>query len=221
MDGGQTKPNAERAAVKPPQGMSASALDKKIGIKQHARDDAARNLPRHDADDLSDTEKAVIEAVAGAVPPRPRPPEQTNPLFENPRLVQATWNEEFAQALESALRSAGSGGPQRASPIIAGLRAVGADPDFGQEIPRRRLVLVSDLLEHNPQGFSLYVSDADYTAGRASSPNGPPNFARVELRIVPIDRPDNAERQAFAVEAFWPASFDAADVQSVSMDPAP
>lgn len=70
MDGGQTKPNAERAAVKPPQGMSASALDKKIGIKQHARDDAARNLPRHDlprhdADDLSDTEKAVIEAVAG------------------------------------------------------------------------------------------------------------------------------------------------------------
>lgn len=64
MDGGQTKPNAERLAAKPPQGLSASALDKKIGIKKRAREDAARNLPRHDSDDLSDTEKAVIEAVA-------------------------------------------------------------------------------------------------------------------------------------------------------------
>ena len=151
----------------------------------------------------------------------PRPPEQTNPLFENARMVQATWDEEFAQALESALRSAGAGGPQRASPIIAALRAVAADPEFGAEIPRRRLVLVSDLLEHNPQGFSLYVSDANYAAWIASSPTGPPDFARVDLRVVPIDRPDNAERQAQAVERFWPAFFDAADVQSVSMDPAP
>jgi len=64
MDGGQNKPNAERPAVKPPQGMTASALDKKLGIRKRAKEDAARNLPRHDADDLSDAEKAVIEAVA-------------------------------------------------------------------------------------------------------------------------------------------------------------
>lgn len=151
----------------------------------------------------------------------PRPPEQTNPLFENARMVQATWDEEFAQALESALRSAGSGGPQRASPIIAALRAVAADPEFGAEIQQRRLVLVSDLLEHNPQGFSLYVPDANYADWRASSPNGPPDLARVDLRVVPIDRPDHAERQAYASEHFWPAFFDAADVQTVSMDPAP
>lgn len=64
MDGGQNKPNAERPAVKPPQGLTASALDKKLGIRKRAREDAARNLPRHDADDLSDAEKAVIGAVA-------------------------------------------------------------------------------------------------------------------------------------------------------------
>lgn len=64
MDGGQNKPNAERPAVKPPQGLAASALDKKLGIRKRAREDAARNLPRHDADDLSDAEKAVIGAVA-------------------------------------------------------------------------------------------------------------------------------------------------------------
>jgi len=151
----------------------------------------------------------------------PRPPEQTNPLFENARMVQAAWDEDFAEALESALRSASSGGPQRASPIVAALRAVAADPEFGAEIPNRRLVLMSDLLEHNPQGFSLYVPDANYAGWRSASPNGPPDLARVDLRVVPIDRPDNAERQTAAMEQFWPAFFDAADVQSVSIDPAP
>jgi uncharacterized membrane protein len=32
----------------------------------------------------------------------PRPPEQTNPLFENARLTQQTWDEDFAQALDGA-----------------------------------------------------------------------------------------------------------------------
>ena len=63
MDGGQSKPNAERAAAKPPQSLSASALDKKLGLRRRAREDAARNLPRHDTDDLSDAEKSVIDAV--------------------------------------------------------------------------------------------------------------------------------------------------------------
>jgi hypothetical protein len=151
----------------------------------------------------------------------PRPPEEANPLFENARMTQATWDEEFAEALDSALRSAGSGGPQRASPIIAGIRAVAADPDFGAEIPQRRFVLVSDLLEHEPESFSLYVSDADYAAWRAASPSGAPDLSRVDMRIVPVDRPDHAARQAYAIEQFWPAFFDAADVQSLSTDPAP
>lgn len=63
MDGGQARANADRAAAKPLQGWSASALDRKLGLRKRAREDAARNLPRHDAADLSDAEKAVIDAV--------------------------------------------------------------------------------------------------------------------------------------------------------------
>ena len=62
MDGGQARPNAARAAAKPPQGLSASALERRLGLRRRAREDAARNLPRHDAADLSEAEKAVIEA---------------------------------------------------------------------------------------------------------------------------------------------------------------
>jgi len=64
MDGGQAN-GAPRAAAKPPQGWSASALDKKLSLRKRAREDAARNLPRQDADELSEAEKAVIDVLAG------------------------------------------------------------------------------------------------------------------------------------------------------------
>jgi len=151
----------------------------------------------------------------------PQPPEQTNPLFENARMAQERWDSAFADALDSALRSASAAGPTRASPIVSGLRAVAADPDFGAEIPNRRLVLVSDLLEHDPGGFSLYADGADYAAWRAQAPVGAPDFGNVEVRIVPLDRPDHAARQAAAQAQFWAAFFSDAEARSVSTDPAP
>jgi len=63
MDGGQAKAPDVRPAAKPPQGLSASALDKRLGLKKRAREDAARNLPRQDEDDLSIAERAVLEIV--------------------------------------------------------------------------------------------------------------------------------------------------------------
>lgn len=150
----------------------------------------------------------------------PRPPEQTNPLFENARHNQARWDAAFADALNRALRSASTGGRAAHSPILAGLRAVAADPDFDAGIPRRRLVLISDLLEHNPQGFSHYAASADYAAWRSQNTQNMPDFSAVSVRIAPLDRPEHAGRQAFALEHFWPAYFEAAAVESVSFDPA-
>ncbi len=61
---------------------------------------------------------------------------------------------------------------------------------------------MSDLLEHDPQGYSLHAEGAAFSAWRASSPQGPRDFARVDVRIVPIDRPDHAERQSVALAEF-------------------
>jgi hypothetical protein len=63
MDGGQTKAAAARAAPKPPQGLSVAALDKRLNLRRRAREDAAQNLPRHNAAALSATEASVIDAV--------------------------------------------------------------------------------------------------------------------------------------------------------------
>ncbi|PZO55650.1 MAG: hypothetical protein DCF16_01900, partial [Alphaproteobacteria bacterium] len=65
MDGGQAKTSSGsgRPAAKPPQGMNAAALDKRLHLKRRAREDAARNLPRQDDENLSAAELAVVETV--------------------------------------------------------------------------------------------------------------------------------------------------------------
>ncbi len=149
----------------------------------------------------------------------PKPPEQTNPLFENPRLTQAHWDESFAEALDRALATAQGGGRQRASFILAGLRAIAAEPGFSAAIPKRRLVVVSDLLEHDPEGFSLYADGADYAGWRAAAPQGPPDFSDVEIRLTPLDRPEQAARQAASRDAFWAPYLAETNAKSVSIDP--
>ncbi|HRE43209.1 MAG TPA: hypothetical protein PKY87_04480, partial [Terricaulis sp.] len=151
----------------------------------------------------------------------PRPPEAANPLYENARRVEARWNEDFAAALDQALRNAASGrGGANRSPILAGLSAVAADPDFDAAIPRRRLVLVSDLLEHHPPGFTHYAAGADFARWRSQSAPPVPDFTGVSVRAAPLDRPEHAARQHFALEHFWPAYFEATSVDNLSFDPA-
>ncbi len=65
MDGGSARTAKAMPALKPPQGMSVGALDKRLGIKKRAREDAGRNLPRQDDNQLSTTETAIIDVVGG------------------------------------------------------------------------------------------------------------------------------------------------------------
>ena len=64
MDGASV--SAARARLKAQAGLSVSALDKRLGLRRRAREDAARNLPRQEAEDLSPAEHAIVEAVAAA-----------------------------------------------------------------------------------------------------------------------------------------------------------
>ena len=58
MDGGQA-----RTSAKPPQGLSAAALDKRLNIRRRAREDGGRNHPRIDAADLSEVELEIMAAI--------------------------------------------------------------------------------------------------------------------------------------------------------------
>lgn len=143
-----------------------------------------------------------------------------NPLFQNTKRAQARWEEAFGAELEKAVRRASGGRAGRASPIAASVRAAAADPDFAPSIPGRRLVLVSDLLEHDPDGFTLYTEDATFAAYRARAGRAA-DLSGVAVRVVRLDRPAQIARQDAAEARFWSPFFEDADAASVTFDPAP
>ena len=85
----------------------------------------------------------------------PRDAAHANPLFENPKFAQERWDQAVGSSLKSAESRAGNGGGASASPIVRGPFAISADPDFAPHVPKRRLILISDLFEYTPGGFSL------------------------------------------------------------------
>jgi hypothetical protein len=54
----------ERSRAKPPPSLSPAALDKRLGLRRRAREDAAANLPRPDAEALSGAELAIFDVIA-------------------------------------------------------------------------------------------------------------------------------------------------------------
>ncbi|HVY83733.1 MAG TPA: hypothetical protein VG943_01260 [Caulobacterales bacterium] len=60
MDGGQSRTKLEAQSA-----LNAAALDRRLNVRKRAREDGARNLPAIDAQDLSETERAIAAAVAG------------------------------------------------------------------------------------------------------------------------------------------------------------
>jgi hypothetical protein len=146
----------------------------------------------------------------------PRDAAHANPLLENPAKLQARWDESIGKALRAAVRRAGAASPAPVSPILAALRAAAADPDFGATIAKRRLVLVSDLLENDPSGYSAYRATPDAERARTVRPAP---LSGVSIRVITLDRPEETARQDAVRNTLWPEFFSASDATDVSWDP--
>ncbi|MBX3509815.1 MAG: hypothetical protein KF700_01355 [Hyphomonadaceae bacterium] len=49
--------------------LTAATLEKRLALRRRAREDAARDFPPADADEISPAERAVVETVAAARTP--------------------------------------------------------------------------------------------------------------------------------------------------------
>ena len=79
-----------------------------------------------------------------------------NPLFSNPTQIERFWERQFAVPIDTAvnrLLKAPSGG---GSPILETITAATWRYDFDVSVPHRRMRIVSDLLQHEPGGYSHY-----------------------------------------------------------------
>jgi hypothetical protein len=141
-----------------------------------------------------------------------------NPLFANAAKAQQRWEADFlTPLLAAANRAAGARRAAKASPIAQAVRAAALEPDFTAPAGARRLVLVSDLLEHDPaHGFSTYAQNPSLARWRAAAGGlDAPDLSGVAVRVIALDRAELAERQLAARDALWSPFFEAADASDL------
>lgn len=173
-------------------------------------DGEARSLPRHGRLTL------VVPNSASPYDPAqvftgcsPGSAAESNPIFQNPKMIAAAWERKFHAPLmvqaDESLRDTVA----PSSPLMEAMYTLADRPDFQGQVPVRRLILVSDLMQHSP-GFSMYKSGADADAWADSSladMRAGLEGVEVVARIVP--------RQEYPlpladVKAFWRDWFGAA-----------
>lgn len=131
------------------------------------------------------------------------PGSEANPLYENPKLVRARYEDAFRAPLERDLAALLTPGTAPSSPISAAVAA--SVPDMGQMAASHaplRILLVSDLMEHTGQA-SAYAGTLNAAAIRASFPDAQaPVMAASQVRVLLLPRPAHAREQA-AAETAW------------------
>lgn len=135
----------------------------------------------------------------------PGSPNNINPLLKNPRRYAKKYQEAFGAPVEKALAALITAPTAARSPIMETLTALTWRPDFDASVPDRSLVIVSDMLQHQPGGMSHYQSAGRWA--RFMHPGLPArddaNLAGVSVRVDYIRRPDVLQLQNAAHRQFW------------------
>ena len=79
---------------------------------------------------------------------KPLDPNKINPLVENERRQKEKWEASFGRPLEQLLAKLLEGSEAPQSPILEAIDVIMWGPDFQGNLPARRLVIVSDLLQN-------------------------------------------------------------------------
>lgn len=152
----------------------------------------------------------LIEAEAPVVPIpvfsrcKPRDGADASWLYENERLIRARYENEFLEPLSAKIRGLEKPAEAPQSPIMETVRNIAALPEFTDATERRRLIVVSDLLQNIP-AYSQYRRAADFDAFIAS-PYGRSvvaDLAGVEVEVVYLRRQKDVHHQGERHLVFW------------------
>lgn len=130
-----------------------------------------------------------------------------NPITQNPKMIEQTWQKKFYEPLVGTVETALLDKVQPSSPLSEAIYSISDRPDFQPQQAGRRMVLVSDLMQHS-DGFSFYRMGADYDAYLESKlAETPPKLAGVDVvaRVVPRQIYDLPVAD---VKSFWRTYFE-------------
>ena len=136
-----------------------------------------------------------------------------NPLYQNPDQIRRKFEQKFRRPMEDAIRALAETPPQSTSPILEMIRAVALDRNF-DSTKKRRLIIVSDMLQNTPPTYSHYGGEANFAAWRETEHAR--EFLQLslldaEVEILYLKRADPAARiaQTRGHVAFWEDYFAA------------
>ncbi|WP_429911545.1 hypothetical protein [Glycocaulis sp.] len=95
--------------------------------------------------------------------------DQINPLYRNPNRVQARYDALFDRPLNRALDGLLDLINSPVTPLLESLAELGNHEDFHTGVPRRRVILISDMLQ-NTQLYSVYGHARADLANRLPDP---------------------------------------------------
>lgn len=155
-----------------------------------------------------------MEIVSVCNPGRPG---DLNPLFETVRTAERRWADAFAEPIDAAIRRASDYPPSANSPIIATIAAGLTRPDFDARVPERRLVLISDLLEHQKGGYSQLAGGDFWKAysGSELARQGPLDLRGLVVSVDYLVRPQFAAIQGERHRRFWQRLFAEAGAREI------
>lgn len=143
--------------------------------------------------------------------------DDANPIFQNPRMMDDTWRDTFYTPLTDTLEAALMDKRQPSSPLSEAIFAIADRADFQSSRGDRRVVLVSDLMQHS-DGFSFYRTGADYEAFKETKLGTQmPSLNDVDVvaRVVPRQEYDLPLAD---VKAFWRTYFQSSGAQYGSVN---
>jgi CubicO group peptidase (beta-lactamase class C family) len=122
-------------------------------------------------------------------------------------MIEEAWQKKFYQPLVGTVEEALMDKEQPSSPLTEAIYSISDRADFQPQQAGRRVVLVSDLMQHSG-GFSFYKMGADYDAYLESElAETKPKLEGVDVvaRIVPRQIYDLPVAD---VKGFWRAYFN-------------
>ena len=135
----------------------------------------------------------------------PGSPENINPLVQTESRVAKRWTDSFGKPIDEAVSELLSAPTATSSPIMEAITAATSRPDFNEQIKARRLILVSDMLQHDPGLYTQYAKDDLWRSFENSGLSGKveANLSWTDVVVYYLRRPAAAQYQNKNNRDFW------------------
>jgi hypothetical protein len=130
----------------------------------------------------------------------------TSILTGNPEMDALKWKKTFDRPIKQEVSKLLTASTATTSPVMEAIAAISWRTDFSANVKQRKLVLVSDLLQHDEAGFSAYRMTGHAEAFKTSALAA--KLASVTLSGAPVQiqllhRPSVIEMQSPSFISFW------------------